>query len=64
MLATAGDDHNVLVWNAATGQPQIRLRHRGEILHLTSSLGGARLAAASAEHILIWDWPAPLSTGT
>ncbi len=56
-LFTAGDDGDIRIWHAATGELfRMAIRHKSPILSLTRMLNGEFLAAKSGDgHVCFWD---------
>lgn len=59
VIATAGDNHNILLWDANTRQliRQLRGQHTAPVRDLEFSPDGTRLASAAHDgRVVIWDW--------
>jgi RNA polymerase sigma factor (sigma-70 family) len=61
LLATAEDDHTVLLYEVATGQARHQLAgHRDTVLALAFTPDSRRLLTASRDHtVLVWDMTGP-----
>ena len=56
MLASAGADNTVLLWNVAAGQQVRRFRaHNGTVRQVTFGPGGTSLATAGDSTVRLWD---------
>ena len=58
-LATGGEDHTVMMWDARTGQVEHRLQAGAAVVSLSFSADGGRLASASGDgedgFVCVWD---------
>jgi WD40 repeat protein len=58
LIATAGDDHTVRLWHAATGKESRRLQHGQWVRAVALSPDGWRLASSSLDDtVRLWDTP-------
>ena len=56
LIATAGDDHTVRLWDAAIGKERSRLQHGAWVRAVALSPDGCRLASSSLDDtVRIWD---------
>ena len=58
LIATAGDDHTVRLWDTATGKESRRLQHGHWVRAVALSPDGRRLASSSLDDtVCLWDTP-------